>query len=147
MNFHARWVVTSSVVLLGALVTMGSTSAQPTDSTAPPSEAQSNAAPPTVAATPAIAVPASAGTADVPPPVIVPLPDVSAVFAISGRDTQVNTRGFGDIGMQFQNTDVNAPILNDHISSQGNDNITNSNVGSNNVIVNNGSTCPGGFCH
>jgi len=84
---------------------------------------------------------------DVPPPVIVPLPDVSAVVAVSGRDTQVNTRGFGDIGMQFQNTDVNAPILNDHISSQGNDNITNSNVGNNNVIVNNGSTCPGGFCH
>jgi len=45
--------------------------------------------------------------------------------------------------MQFQNTDVNAPILNDHISSQGNDNITNSNVGNNNVIVNNGSTVPG----
>lgn len=49
--------------------------------------------------------------------------------------TQVNTRGFGDIGMQFQDVTVNAPITNVHISNQGNNNATNVAVGDQNVVV------------
>ena len=54
----------------------------------------------------------------------------------SGRDSQVTTGGFGDIGMQFQNSDVNAPIVNVHNSSSGNNNSTNTIVGDNNTIFN-----------
>jgi hypothetical protein len=54
----------------------------------------------------------------------------------SGGDSQVNTRGFGDIGMQFQQSPVNAPIVNVHNSSAGNNNSTNTIVGDNNFIFN-----------
>jgi hypothetical protein len=54
----------------------------------------------------------------------------------SGRDSQVNTRGFGDIGMQFQQSPVNAPIVNVHNSSAGNNNSTNTIVGDSNAIIN-----------
>ena len=54
----------------------------------------------------------------------------------SGGDSQVTTGGFGDIGMQFQNSDVNAPIVNVHNSSPGNNNSTNTIVGDNNAIFN-----------
>lgn len=54
----------------------------------------------------------------------------------AGGDAQVNTRGFGDIGMQFQNSDVNAPITNVHISNPGDNNSNNTIVGDNNVIFN-----------
>jgi hypothetical protein len=143
MVVHKRWgvaFVTSVVVLLGAPVSAGISSAQPTQLTGSgvgTIAAQFDAALKAATLTPAAQV------VDVP----AQPQDVSVVTVISGRDTQVNTRGFGDIGMQFQNVNVNAQILNDHISSQGNDNITNSNVGQNNVINNSGSTCPGGFCH
>ncbi len=143
MDVHKRWVVAfvaSVVVLLGAPVSAGISSAQPTHLTA--AGVGSIAGQFDAALTAATLTPA---------PTVVDAPaqpqDVSVVTVISGRDTQVNTRGFGDIGMQFQNVNVNAQILNDHISSQGNDNITNSNVGQNNVIINSGSTCPGGDCH
>ena len=49
--------------------------------------------------------------------------------------TQINTRGFGDIGMQFQDVTVNAPITNVHISNQGNNNATNVAIGDDNVVV------------
>ena len=48
----------------------------------------------------------------------------------------MNTDGFGDIGMQFQNSPVNAPITNVHISNEGSNNSTNTIVGDNNVIIN-----------
>ncbi len=144
MDVHKRWgvaFVTSVVVLLGAPVGAGTSSAQPTQLTgsgvgtiAAQFNAALTAAPTFAAATPMVVDPPADPQ------------DVSVVIVVSGRDTQVNTRGFGDIGMQFQNVNVNAPILNDHISSQGNDNITNSNVGQGNVINNSGSTCPGGSC-
>jgi hypothetical protein len=54
----------------------------------------------------------------------------------AGGDAQVNTDGFGDIGMQFQNSPVNAPITNVHISNEGSNNSNNTIVGDNNVIIN-----------
>lgn len=54
----------------------------------------------------------------------------------AGGDAQVNTGGFGDIGMQFQNSDVNAPITNVHNSNQGDNNSNNTIVGDNNLIIN-----------
>jgi len=51
----------------------------------------------------------------------------------SGGDSQVNTDGFGDIGMKSQ---VNAPITNVHISNEGNNNSNNTIVGDNNTIIN-----------
>jgi hypothetical protein len=45
-------------------------------------------------------------------------------------------RGFGHIGMQFQNSPVSAPITNVHISNEGNNNSNNTIVGDNNVINN-----------
>ena len=62
--------------------------------------------------------------------------DASCVSVESGNDSQVNTRGFGDIGMQFQNSPVNAPITNVHISNEGNNNSNNTIVGDNNTIMN-----------
>jgi hypothetical protein len=54
----------------------------------------------------------------------------------SGGDSQVTTGGFGDIGMQFQESPVNAPITNVHNSNQGNNNANNTIVGDNNTIFN-----------
>ena len=62
--------------------------------------------------------------------------DTRCASAEAGHDAQVNTDGFGDIGMQFQNSPVNAPITNVHVSNEGNNNSTNTIVGNNNVIVN-----------
>ena len=42
--------------------------------------------------------------------------------------TQINTRGFGDVGLQLQDVDVNAPITIVHVSNQGNINSTNVNT-------------------
>jgi hypothetical protein len=62
--------------------------------------------------------------------------DTTCASVESGRDSQVNTRGFGDIGMQFQNSPVDAPITNVHVSNTGNNNSTNTIVGDNNTIIN-----------
>ena len=62
--------------------------------------------------------------------------DTRCASVEAGHDAQVNTDGFGDIGMQFQNSPVNAPITNVHVSNEGNNNSTNTIVGNNNVIVN-----------
>jgi hypothetical protein len=62
--------------------------------------------------------------------------DTSCASVEAGGDSQLNTRGFGDIGMQFQNSDVNAPITNVHISNSGSNNSNNTIVGDNNVIFN-----------
>jgi hypothetical protein len=62
--------------------------------------------------------------------------DTRCASVEAGGDAQVNTDGFGDIGMQFQNSPVNAPITNVHISNEGNNNSNNTVVGDNNVIIN-----------
>jgi len=62
--------------------------------------------------------------------------DTRCTSVESGGDSQVNTDGFGDIGMQFQQSPVNAPITNVHISNEGNNNSNNTIVGDNNVIIN-----------
>jgi hypothetical protein len=68
------------------------------------------------------------------PSVAVAAPAAPAAQPVSRRDTQINTGGFGDIGMQFQNSDVNAPISNAHISNNGDGNNNNVNVGQGNMI-------------
>jgi hypothetical protein len=62
--------------------------------------------------------------------------DTRCASVEAGGDAQVNTEGFGDIGYQFQNSPVNAPITNVHISNEGNNNSNNTIVGDNNVIIN-----------
>jgi hypothetical protein len=62
--------------------------------------------------------------------------DTRCASVEAGGDAQVNTDGFGDIGMQFQNSPVNAPITNVHISNEGNNNSNNTIVGDHNVIIN-----------
>lgn len=62
--------------------------------------------------------------------------DTRCASVEAGHDAQVNTDGFGDIGMQFQNSPVNAPITNVHVSNEGNNNSTNTIVGNSNVIIN-----------
>jgi hypothetical protein len=134
MHVHGRWLaaIGALTVLLGALVGVG-----PSSSGLRGIAARSSAATPRVFVA-APADPMVSAAAD-PQPVL-DSQDFTAIFVQSGRDTQINTRGFGDIGMQFQNTVVGGPIFNNHISNQGNDNITNSNLGSGNTIINNGST-------
>jgi hypothetical protein len=62
--------------------------------------------------------------------------DTDCVSVEAGGNSQVNTRGFGDIGMQFQESPVNAPITNVHNSNEGNNNSNNTIVGDNNTIWN-----------
>lgn len=65
-------------------------------------------------------------------------PVTPASTTAGGNPTQINTRGFGDIGMQLQNTNVNAPITNIHISNTASGSATianNVNVGSGNTIT------------
>jgi hypothetical protein len=62
--------------------------------------------------------------------------DTRCASVESRRDSQVNTDGFGDIGMQFQQSPVNAPITNVHISNEGNNNSNNTIVGDYNWIIN-----------
>jgi hypothetical protein len=62
--------------------------------------------------------------------------DTRCTSVEAGGDAQVNTDGFGDIGMQFQNSPVNAPITNVHNSNEGSNNSNNTIVGDNNVIIN-----------
>lgn len=54
----------------------------------------------------------------------------------AGNDAQVNTDGFGDIGMQFQNSPVDGPITNVHVSNEGDNNSNNTVVGDNSWIIN-----------
>ncbi|MEA2704749.1 MAG: hypothetical protein QOD63_2694 [Actinomycetota bacterium] len=49
--------------------------------------------------------------------------------------TQINTRGFGDVGLQFHNVEINAPITIVHVSNQGNNNSTNVSTAENDRIV------------
>jgi hypothetical protein len=98
---------------------------------APPVEV----APPVEAAsTPKAAPVAPQPAADAAPAIQQP-EEVVDIGTIGSEDRQINTRGFGDIGMQFQNVHINAPITNVHVSNQGNNNATNVNIGDHDKIV------------
>jgi len=62
--------------------------------------------------------------------------DARCTSVEAGGDAQVSTGGFGDIGMQFQNSPVSAPITNVHISNEGSNNSNNTIVGDSNTIFN-----------
>jgi hypothetical protein len=77
------------------------------------------------------------------PPAPAPVPAAVSVqaprtnTAPSRRDTQLNIGGFGDIGMQFQNVGVFAPITAIDIKNFGDNNSNKINVGDGNAIVDN----------
>ena len=72
-----------------------------------------------------------------PAPAPAPVEAARTKTAPSRRDTQFNIGGFGDIGMQFQNVGVFAPITAIDIKNFG-DNASNKiNVGDGNAIVDN----------
>ena len=105
-----------------------------------PIVAQSPVAAVTAAPTVCPAVPVAATTA--PPPALVPAGinqnvSGSSNLAVAGRgnQTQGNDGGFGDVGMQFQNVNVLAPINIVHISNEGNGNTNNVNFGPSGPVI------------
>jgi hypothetical protein len=153
MYIEKRWLVPGvlTVLLFGALLAVAllllgqripeaSGAAPDVSATAERRPVQLTAAlcEPDPASTPQLAV---AATLPPPPPVVEPderQQQPEELIAIDTRNTgptQINTRGFGDIGMQFQDVTVNAPITNVHISNQGNNNATNVAIGDDNVVV------------
>ncbi len=152
MYIEKRWLVPGvlTVLLFGALLAVAllllgqripeASGAAPTGNASEHRPVQLTAAlcEPDPEATPQLAV-----AATLPPPAPVVEPDQrqqqpEELVAIDTRNTgptQINTRGFGDIGMQFQDVTVNAPITNVHISNQGNNNATNVAIGDDNVVV------------
>ena len=154
MYIEKRWLVPGvlTVLLFGALLAVAllllgqripeASGAAPTGNAAEHRPVQLTAArcEPDPEATPQLAV-----AATLPPPAPLPVvePDQrqqqpEELIAIDTRNTgptQINTRGFGDIGMQFQDVTVNAPITNVHVSNQGNNNATNVAIGDDNVVV------------
>jgi hypothetical protein len=95
---------------------------------------------PVAAETPAPTVcPATPAAATVAAPSVLPAPiginqnvSGSSNLSVAGRgnQTQGNDGGFGDVGMQFQNVNVLAPINIVHISNEGNGNTNSVNFGS-----------------
>lgn len=61
--------------------------------------------------------------------------EVVAIGTVGSDDTQINTRGFGDIGLQFNDVKNTAPVTIVHVSSSGNNNTTNITIGNNDQIV------------
>jgi hypothetical protein len=111
--------------------TLASTTAAsaPAQCSGPQLAAATASAPPVApAATPAfpsnnsITAPAGGGSGN----------DILSVVG-SNNQTQGNDGGFGDIGMQFQNVNINAPITNIHVS--GTNNSTNVNVAADNTVT------------
>jgi|ERR1035437_1304512 hypothetical protein len=94
---------------------------------------------PVAAETPAPTVcPATPAAATVAAPSVLPAPiginqnvSGSSNLSVAGRgnQTQGNDGGFGDVGMQFQNVNVLAPINIVHISNEGNGNTNSVNFG------------------
>jgi len=74
------------------------------------------------------------GCESTPAALTAPAPEAAPLPAAG----QFSDGGFGDIGQQFQNVNVGAPITNVHISSSGDANTTNTIVGDNNTINNGG---------
>jgi len=103
----------------------------------PIAAAQSPVAAVTAAPTVCPATPV-ATTAATPAPTVAPAPfginqnvSGSSNLAVAGRgnQTQGNDGGFGDVGLQFQNVNVLAPINIVHISNEGSGNTNNVNIG------------------
>ncbi len=138
MYIDKRWLVPAGLSLLlvgaffaGALLLLGSRFGQAPATLSSAQlrsiEAQSRESRPITEATPAAdpaPIPAvQAGPAAVAQPTS-SVPE--EVVGISTRGTsQINTRGFGDIGLQFQDVNINGPITMVHVSNQGNNNSTN----------------------
>ncbi len=61
-------------------------------------------------------------------------PEEAVDIATAGT-TQINTRGFGDVGLQLHEVEISGPITIVHISNQGNNNSTNVNTAENDRIV------------
>ncbi len=138
MYIEKRWLVPAGLSLLlvgaffaGALLLLGSRFG-PAPATLSPAqirsiEAQSRDSRPVTEAVP-VAAPAPIPAVQAAPAAVVqpasPVPE--EVVGISTRGTsQINTRGFGDIGLQFQDVNINGPITMVHVSNQGNNNSTN----------------------
>ena len=62
--------------------------------------------------------------------------DVRCASVEAGGNAQVESGGFGDIGMQFQDSPVGAAISNVHISNEGDNNSNNSIIGNSDLIIN-----------
>jgi hypothetical protein len=62
--------------------------------------------------------------------------DTRCASVESGKNSQVNTDGFTDIGMQFQKSPVRAAITNVHNSNPGDNNSNNTIVGDDDLIIN-----------
>jgi hypothetical protein len=67
--------------------------------------------------------------------------DINCTAAQSGRDSQVEGRGFGDIGMQFQNSTIDGSVTNIN-NKEGSGNTTNVINGNHNAIFNAGESSP-----
>ena len=155
MYIEKRWLVPGilTVLLFGALLAVAmlllgqripeASGASPTADVAPAEHRAVHLTAarvePDAAATPPLAVAAA-----LPPrPAEAPIDHVAAApehqrpaeHVEIDTEKQSNSRGFGDIGRQFQTVNVNAPITNVHISNQGNNNATNVAVGDQNVVV------------
>ena len=62
--------------------------------------------------------------------------EVVDIETVDSSATQITTRGFGDVGMQFQrDVQINAPITVVHVSNEGNNDATNANIGEENRAV------------
>jgi hypothetical protein len=100
----------------------------------PVAAAQSPVAADTPAPTVCPATPVAAAATPAPPPAPIGINQNvsgSSNLAVAGRgnQTQGNDGGFGDVGMQFQNVNVLAPINIVHISNEGSGNTNNVNIG------------------
>ncbi|MGI9023178.1 MAG: hypothetical protein ACR2HV_08115 [Acidimicrobiales bacterium] len=156
MYIEKRWIVpaTLSLLLLSALfaalvLLLGTRFSQASGNLGPTELA--SAGPRSLVPDPSCATPVTALAATTPEVVpAAPAAPQSGGFSsrqapeevvhinTAGSDrTQINTRGFGDIGMQFQDVNINAPITNVHISNEGNNNSNNVVIGDHDSVVSN----------
>jgi len=140
MYIEKRWIVPAGLSVLlvgaffaGALLLLGSRFGQAPATLSQAqirtieAQAQARDSGPVTEAVP-VAAPAPIPAVQAAPAAVVqpasPVPE--EVVGISTRGTsQINTRGFGDIGLQFQDVNINGPITMVHVSNQGNNNSTN----------------------
>ena len=143
MYVQRRWVFATAVlmlVLVGALLAIGIRARwRPPIWDSRSTDAVITADPNSSSVQISVAGPATAfvsGAAD-------PRPFHGCVVVGGGGDTQINIGGFGDIGLQLQNSSI-SEIQSEQISNRGHGTITASNIGPGNVIINSGSPCPAG---
>ncbi len=160
MYIDKRWLVPAGLSLLlvgaffaGVLLLLGSRFAQVPGSAHPAQitsvEGQSGAPRAAVesASTSAPLPTVTAATDAAPAPDVVPaaaggsqrvtptLEEAVGIATTGSGATQINTRGFGDIGLQWQDVNINGPVTMVHVSNQGNNNTTNVNTAPNGRIV------------